>query len=191
MECNAVCQGIGQFLGNAFLWVAGTLLVVAVMRGIGELISDSRVKRLGWRRQKLEAAIRKLEEEIALLPVPALGSESIPQRFRSEGEAQAFGEKWSKGGLDSFSVGSWDADGRMDYQPQYDASRATGGILYAKPALFFGLKAAYRDDDEWWLDFLWAKEAWLKAYRDSVPQHMSGASHQEPSPQREEQHRGR
>lgn len=47
MECNAVCQGIGQFLGNAFLWVFGVLLagclivVVGVVRSIGSSISAS------------------------------------------------------------------------------------------------------------------------------------------------------
>jgi hypothetical protein len=180
MECNAVCQGIGQFLGNAFLWVVGAFLAVAVIRGImggiGEVISDARAKRLGKRRQKLEEAIQKLVQEIARLSLPTLTSEGIPQRFRSKQEAQAFGDKWSRGGPDSFSVGSFDADGRMEYQPQYDASRVAGGILYSKPALFFGLEVAYSDNDWWWLDFLGAKEAWLRSYRDSVRQPTRGTT---------------
>jgi hypothetical protein len=43
---------------------------------------------------------------------------------------------------------------------------SNGAKRSAYPVLFFGMPEAHRDDDAWWLEFLRAKERWLRDYRD-------------------------
>jgi hypothetical protein len=153
-----------KLLGNLF-WVAVlVLLVVVVALVIGEIFRAFR----GWQQKKLEPKIEQLRREIATYPGPRLTTEDIPARFASKEEAQAFGDRWSRGAPDSFSAQAIDINDRSESLPGFDKASISGGILFATPAPFFGMRQAYRDDDAWWFDFLRAKKLWLTDYRDQL-----------------------
>lgn len=86
----------------------------------------------------------------------------------SKEAAQAFGERWSRGGPDSFWAKAVDVQGRYEELPGFDKTSSSGGILFTYPALFFGMREAHRDDGAWWLDFIRAKKRWLEDYRDHL-----------------------
>jgi hypothetical protein len=108
--------------------------------------------------------LEQLCTEISSLSPLRLTTEHIPQRFPSKEAARTFGEKWSRGGSDSFRAKSIDVDSRDEDHPNFDSAAVVGGILYIYPALFFGMKEAHRDDDDWYLEFSSAKNQWLKDY---------------------------
>ena len=58
-----------------------------------------------------------------------------------------------------------DSNGRREELPGFDKTSISGGILFTKPALFFGMRDAYRDDKAWWREYRRAKARWLKDYR--------------------------
>ena len=120
------------------------------------------------RREKLDNEIKQLRLEIATYSAPRLTSEDIPLHFPSKDAAQAFGERWSRGGRDSFSVEAIDLQGNPEQHPRFDKSTISGAKLFAYPALFFGMSEAYRNDAAWRLDYLRAKKRWLEEYRDHL-----------------------
>lgn len=153
-----------EFLGNLF-WVVvavGVLAIAAftVRAIISNSITESRARKV----KELEEEIDQLCREIAQYPGPQLTTEDIPAHFPSKDAAQAFGEKWSRGGPDSFSAKAVDRNGRYEGLPGFDQRSISGGILFTYPALFFGMPEAHRGDDVWWLEFLRAKERWLRDY---------------------------
>ena len=48
---------------------------------------------------------------------------------------------------------------------EWKGEQGAGGILYATPALFFGMDDPYREDEGWYVEFLRAKKSWLEHYR--------------------------
>lgn len=68
------------------------------------------------------------------------------------------------GGADSFRAKAIDSQNHDEDHPNFDPALISGGILYTYPALFFGMKEAHREDDEWFLNFALAKNQWLKDY---------------------------
>lgn len=173
MECNSVCLGIKQFFSNLLsgvvFWGAILLAVIITIRIVLSNYDDARSKSRAKKMEKLEAEIlellRTIREEY---PSPPLNSEGVPQRFPSKRAAQAFGERWSRGDRDAFTAKAVDASGNDEDHPKFDKTSVGSGILYAKPALFFGMKVAYRDNDAWWLDFRRAKKSWLENYLDQL-----------------------
>jgi hypothetical protein len=157
-----------ELLGN-LSWVAVAILIVALVALLvrGTFLNWLMRSR-GRRRKKLDEEIEQLCREISIYPAPRPTAEHIPQRFPSKEAAQAFGERWSRGGPDSFSAKAVDVQGRNEDLSGYDKTSLSGGILFTYPALFFGMREAHRDDDAWWLDFLRAKKRWLMDYRDHL-----------------------
>src|SRR5262249_44439287 len=117
---------------------------------------------------KLQKQISELHLEIAKLPSPRFTTESVPQRFPSKEAAQSFGQRWSRGGPESFSARAVDNNGNEENHPYFNQSGTAGGILYSAPALFFGMPEAYRDDGKWFLEFTRAKKAWLEDYLNQL-----------------------
>jgi hypothetical protein len=142
--------------------VAGVALAVRAI--FSSWLAMSRASK----QKKLENEIEQLCREISTCPGPRLTTEDIPARFPSKDAAHAFGERWSRGGPDSFSAKAVDVNDRSENFPGFDKASISGGILFTKPALFFGMRETYRDDDAWWLDFLRAKNRWLEDYRDHL-----------------------
>ena len=150
-------------------WVLAVIVVLVIVAGavkgvISHLLTENRARK----REKLDNEIEKLCREIAQYPGPQLTTNSIPARFPSKGAAQAFGEKWSRGGPDSFSVQAVDSNGRYEELPDFDKTSISGGIPFSYPALFFGMAEAHRDDDPWYLDYLRAQKKWLQDYSDHL-----------------------
>jgi hypothetical protein len=157
-----------QLLGQLF-WVAVAILVVAVaVLTLRDTFSNWLARSRARKRRKLDDEIEQLYLEISTYPAPQLTTEHFPQRFPSKEAAQAFGERWSRGGPDSFSAKAVDVQSRHEGLPGFDETSISGGLLFTYPALFFGMREAYRDDDAWWLDFLRAKKQWLKDYREDL-----------------------
>jgi ABC-type nickel/cobalt efflux system permease component RcnA len=152
-------------LFDNLVWVAVAILLVVVAALI--VRQTFRTFR-GWQQKRLESKIEQLRAEIATYPGPRLTTANIPQRFPSKDAAQAFGERWSRGGPDSFCAKAIDVHGWIEYQPSFDKTSISEGILFSTPALFFGMREAHRDDDAWWLDFLRAEKQWLRDYRDHL-----------------------
>ena len=128
-------------------WVLAVIVVLVIVAGavkgvISHLLTENRARK----REKLNNEIEKLCREIAQYPGPQLTTNGIPARFPSKDAAQAFGEKWSRGGPDSFSVQAVDSNGRYEELPDFDKTSISGGILFSYPALFFGMAEAHRDD---------------------------------------------
>jgi hypothetical protein len=67
-----------------------------------EAFADWRAERYAKAEDKLNGEIQQLCRDISCYPGPRLTTEDVPQFFNSEGEAQAFGQKWSRGGQGSF-----------------------------------------------------------------------------------------
>ena len=114
--------------------------------------------------KRLEDELQQLYKEISTYSTPQLTTENIPQKFSSKGDAIAFGEKWSRGGRDSYSAKFIDSNNFDEDHPSFNKASVSGGILYTFPALFFGMKEPHRDDDEWFMEFAFARNRWLKDY---------------------------
>lgn len=141
------------------------LIVSAIVVAIGwSLFKDWRAERWAAKKAKLENELQKLCVEISTYPSPLLTGEHIPQRFPSKQEALAFGEKWSRCGVEGYRAKSLDAQGLDEDHPRFDASTVCGGILYTYPALFFGMTEPHKDSEEWFMEFSEAKNRWLKDY---------------------------
>jgi hypothetical protein len=164
-----------ELLGSLF-WVAVVIFAVAA---VGLLVRETFRSFHARAQEKLDDEIKLLCEEISTYPGPQLTAEHIPQRFPSKEAAQAFGERWSRGGPDSFSARAVDVNNRSDDLPGFDKTSISGGILFTTPALFFGKSEAHRDNDVWWLDFLRAKKRWLTDYRDHLKKGLA-PSHFQP-----------
>ena len=153
-------------------------IVALVVIGV---VSASRNAYLNWlarrRAMKLEALNTELEQlckEISSYPAPRLTSEHIPQRFPSKEDAAAFGERWSRGGTAAYRVKAVDKKNCNEDHPNFDQASIAGGILYTYPALFFGMKEAHRDDEDWFIDFTLAKNRWLKDYLSDLRGNQRG-----------------
>jgi hypothetical protein len=173
MECNSVCVGIKQFLGNFLsevaFWAIILLVAVSAISAAISAYEQARAKSRAKKMEKLESEIQQLFQAIIEeFPSPKLTSDGIPQRFPTKKAAQAFGESWSRGNRDSFTAKAVDASGYDENHPRFDKNSVGGGILYATPALFFGMKEAHKDSDTWWLAFLRAKQSWLANYLDRL-----------------------
>ena len=157
-----------DLLGNLFWGAVGVFIVVVVARVAKDSFSDWLARSRAKKRKELYGEIEELCREISTYPAPRLTAEHIPQRFPSKEAAQTFGERWSRGGPESFSARAVDVQSRSEELPGFDKTSICGGFLYTYPALFFGMREAHRDDDAWWLDFLRAKKRWLIDYRDNL-----------------------
>ncbi|OQW69001.1 MAG: hypothetical protein BVN34_05660 [Proteobacteria bacterium ST_bin12] len=130
-----------------------------------------------WQTMKLEALNTELEQlckEISIYPTPTLTAEHIPQRFPSKEDAEAFGQRWSYGGETAYRAKAVDNKDYDEDHPKFDKASIAGGILYTHPALFFGVKEAHRDDDDWFIDFTLAKNRWLKDYLSDLRGNQRG-----------------
>jgi amino acid transporter len=92
-------------------WAAIGVWILVVVASLirdahSNLISNSREKK----RKKLECEIEQLCREISTYPGPQLTNSGIPQGFPSKEAAQAFGQRWSRGGPGSFSAKALDAN---------------------------------------------------------------------------------
>lgn len=149
-----------------------TLLIagIAILFVIGMVVSlkgaflDWLAKRRTLRVEMLNTELEQLCKEISRYTVAELTNEHIPQRFPTKEAAEAFGEKWSRGGATAYRAKAVDNKGCDEDHPSFAPALIVGGILYTYPALFFGMSEAYRDDDEWFIDFAMAKNLWLKDY---------------------------
>ncbi len=128
------------------------------------LFYEWQAKRRAEKMKRIERELEQLRIAISAYSTPRLTTEHIPQRFSSKEAAMAFGEKWSRGGKDSYSAKFIDSQNRDEDHPSFDKTSTSGGILYTYPALFFGMKEAHRDDDAWFMEFALAKNQWLKDY---------------------------
>jgi hypothetical protein len=168
MECDGVC--IDSFIeSSAFQIGLAVLAIIAtatvVIRTARAALSKRRAIQRARETVLLQRLIEGLCQDIAVLPSPPLATEGIPKRFPSREAAQTFGERWSRGGPGSFRARDIDAEGRDENHPKFNGEEAGGGILYATPALFFGMEDPYREDDGWYVEFLRAKKSWLENYR--------------------------
>jgi hypothetical protein len=169
MECNSVCLGIQQFFGNLLVEVAvgGVILlwVIGAIRAVISSYEDHRSKSFAKKIERLDSEIQELLQTILEeYPAPTPTSDGIPQRFPSKRAAQVFGERWSRGDQSSFIAKAVDASGYDEDHPRFDKTSVRSGILYSKPALFFGMKQAYRGDDVWSLEYQRAHKSWLENY---------------------------
>lgn len=140
------------------------VLFVACARAIGHFVSEWRAKRRAVAMRAADAEAEGLCRDISPLSLVQLTTEYVPQRFPSKAAAQSFGEKWSLGGPYSFTAKGIDSQGRDEDHPHFDKASISGGILYTYPALFFGMKDAHREDDEWFLSFVRARNQWSRNY---------------------------
>jgi len=140
------------------------LVVIGVVIALRNAYLYWLMKRRTLRLNALNIELEQLCKEISGFPTPQLTTEHIPQRFPSKEDAEAFGERWSRGGATAFRTKAVDDDGFDEDNPHFDQASIAGGILYTYPALFFGMKEAHRDDDDWFNDFTVAKNSWLKDY---------------------------
>lgn len=137
-------------------------LVIACMlqRAYLDWLTNRRTEKLA----ALDAELVDLCKEIAHNSKLRLSSEHIPQKFPSKEDAEEFGKKWSLGGEAAYRATAVDDKNCDESHPKFDRASISGGILYTYPALFFGLNDVHRDDDDWILDFMQAKNSWLKNY---------------------------
>ena len=153
---------------NLFWIVIGLTIAVGVVLAIRKNFIDWLAESRARKREKVEEEIKQIHQEISTYLGPRMTTESIPQRFPSKEAAQAFGDRWSLGGPDSFSVEAVDVHGRHEGLPGFDKTSISGGMLFSYPALFFGMSEANRDSNSWFFDFLRAKKRWLENYRDHL-----------------------
>jgi hypothetical protein len=111
-----------ELLGNLF-WVAVPILIVAVIalavkNVFASLLASSRARK----ERKLRDEIEQLCLEISTFPGVRLTSEHIPQRFPSKAAAQAFAERWSRGGPDSFKAKAVDAQLCDEDHPRFNVT---------------------------------------------------------------------
>ena len=161
---------IVDFINNIFWMIA----IAIVFTGLATTLKHSFYSLLAKNRNAklkiLQDGSDKLCTEIAAYSKLNLTSEYIPQRFSSKEIAQAFGKRWSRGGVDSFRAKSVDNNDCDEDHPRFDETSISSGILYTYPALFFGMNEAHKEDDEWFLDFNEAKNQWLKSYLEHLKQ---------------------
>ena len=143
-------------------------IVIILAQTLRCAFSDWLARSRAIKLKKLHGEREQLCKEISTYPTLRLTSEHIPQQFPSKEAAQAFGERWSRGGADSFSAKAVDVQSCDEDHPRFDKTSISGGILYTYPALFFGMSEAYKDDDAWFLDFNLAKNKWLKDYLEHL-----------------------
>lgn len=152
-------------LPNSLIAVAIFILAIVTLP-VRHIFCNWVARNRAGKRKKLDDEIEHLRLEILSYPGPALRRENIPPRwFSSKEAAQAFGERWSRGGPDSFWAMAVDINGRPEDHAGFDKTTITWGILRTNPALFFGIREA---PDPWRLDFLRTKKRWLKDYRDHL-----------------------
>ena len=155
-------------LRELLLTILWLIVAIVVVRGISRIIS-------GWRAKRRIAALAALDREVVVLCKEAsqlspvrFTTELIPQHFPSKEAAQLFGDTWSMGGSDSFKAKAIDSENRDEDHPNFNSAKVSGGILYSYPALFFGMKNAHGEGDEWFLSFARARNAWMKKYLFSL-----------------------
>ena len=170
MDCDGVC--IGSLIDSSVFQVGlAVLAIVATLFFVARVTRSALSKRRAIQRARetvlLQQLIESLHRDIAALPSPPLTAEGIPKRFPSREAAQTFGERWSRGGPGSFRARDVDAAGHDENHPMFNGEeeKTAGGILYATPALFFGMDDPYREDEGWYVEFLRAKKSWLEHYR--------------------------
>ena len=147
-----------------FIVCLAVVVFIAIVNYLRDFASDWLAKKRANRLKVLNNELEQLCKEISTYPTPRLTTETIPQKFPSKEAAQAFGEKWSRGGEGSFKAKAIDTKNRDEDHPAFDKTSISGGMLYTYPALFFGMREAHREDDVWFLDFTLAKNQWLKDY---------------------------
>jgi len=155
-------------LQELFFGLLITVFLVACIRTIGNLVVDWQAKKRSALLSELDKEVISLCEEVAKLTPVQLTTEIVPQRFPSKSAAQSFGDRWSLGGAGSFRAKACDSHNRDEDHPHFDKASIAGGILYSYPALFFGMKEAYREDDEWQIGFAAARNEWLRKYLDHL-----------------------
>jgi hypothetical protein len=175
MDCNGVCESdFSLIASSAFQIVLAVLVLFAASVLVARTVRSDLLKRRAIERAReavlLQQKIERLADEIAALPSPPLTPEGLPRRFPSRAAAQAFGERWSRGGAEAFSARDSDPGERGENGPLFDRidRREAVGILHPTPALFFGMDDPYRDDDGWYVEFLRAKKSWLENYSSKL-----------------------
>lgn len=151
-------------LKTFFLLCLAGVIFFAIASTARKTFSEWQAKIRAAKLRRLQDDLVQLCKEISSYSALRLTSEHVPQLFPSKEAAGAFGEKWSRGEAESFRAKSIDNQNRDEDHPNFDKTTISGGILYTYPALFFGMKEAHREDDEWFLDFTLAKNQWLKDY---------------------------
>ncbi len=121
-------------LKTLFLVIVAIAIFFAVGRAARNIFSEWQAKRRAEILKKFEEELEQLCKEISTYSTLRLTTEHIPQRFSSKEAAREFGEKWSRGGADSFSVKVIDNQGRDEDHPNFDKTTISGGILYTYPA---------------------------------------------------------
>ena len=150
---------------NTLLTVGiATIVVIGVFGALRNAYLNWLAKRRTVKLKALNTELEQLCEEISSHPTPRLTTEHIPQRFPSKEDAEEFGKRWSRGGAAAYRAKAIDNKNCDEDHPNFDNASIAGGILYTYPALFFGIKEAHRDDDDWFIDFTRAKNLWLKDY---------------------------
>lgn len=151
-------------LKDLLVAILAIVFLVACVRAISFQISEWRARRRAVALGALEDELVVLCKEVARLSPVHLTTEVVPQRFPSKVAAQSFGDTWSLGDAASFTAKAVDSQNRDEDHPLFDATSVSGGLLYSYPALFFGMKEAHRDDEEWFLDFARSRNRWLRKY---------------------------
>jgi hypothetical protein len=160
---------------NTWLFVGiVALVVIVIVSGLRNAYLDWLAKRRSVKLEALNTELEQLCKEISSYPTPGLTTEHIPQRFPSKVDAEAFGERWSRGDAAAYQAKAIDNKNCDEDHPNFDEASIAGGILYTYPALFFGMKEAHREDDNWFIDFTLAKNRWLKDYLSDLRENQYG-----------------
>lgn len=85
-------------LKTLFFVCLAALIFIAISRALKDIFSEWLAKRRAKKLKNLHDELEQLCKEISTYATPRLTSEHIPQRLSSKEVAQAFGEKWSRGG---------------------------------------------------------------------------------------------
>ncbi len=149
---------------NQLLVILLGFLVVGVFVSLVEALKIFFVNRHAKKMKSLDEEFLQLCKEISTFSGPKLTTEVIPQQFPSKEAAKDFGNKWSLGGNECYSAKAIDINNYDENHPKFDANSISGGILYAYPALFFGLKTSSGNSDQWYLEFSKARNHWLHQY---------------------------
>ena len=157
-----------------FIVVIIVIIAAGVVSALRNANFDWRAKRRTVKLEALNTELEQLSKEISSYPTRRLTTEHIPQRFPSKEDAAAFGERWSRGGTAAYRVKAVDNKNCDEDHPNFDQASIAGGILYTYPALFFGMKEAHRDDEDWFIDFTLAKNRWLKDYLSDLRGNQRG-----------------
>jgi hypothetical protein len=165
------------FLMTSSTWLIfgiAALVVIGVVNALWNVYLDWLARRRTVKLEALNTELEQLCKEISSYTTPRLTAEHIPQRFPSKAEAEAFGEKWSRGGATAHRAKAIDNKNCDEDHTNFDQGSIAGGILYTYPALFFGMEKAHRDDDDWFIDFTLAKICWLKDYLSDLKGNQRG-----------------